>query len=45
MKLQKNGVIKDIQNEKEIGDYIAAGWTKKTEEKKIIYPKSRGIEK
>lgn len=45
MKLEKNGIIKDIQGEKEIGDYIAAGWKEKTTEKKIIFPKSKEIEK
>lgn len=33
MKLEKDGVVKEIVSEKEAGDYIAAGW-KKVEEKK-----------
>lgn len=33
MKLEKNGVIKDIEQESIIADYILAGW-KKVEAKK-----------
>ena len=41
MKVTKNGVIKDIKNEKDLGDYIDAGWKpyvepKKKEEKLFI---------
>lgn len=44
MKLEKNGIIKEIEREKEIGDYISAGW-KKVESKKFIFPKTKEIEK
>lgn len=47
MKLEKNGIIKEIIGEKEIGDYISAGWKEKQirEEKKVIFPKSKELEK
>ena len=34
MKVTKNGVIKDIKNEKDLGDYIDAGWKPYVEPKK-----------
>lgn len=40
MKLKKDGVIKDIHGEKEIGDYMAAGWTK-IEKEKTIFEKDK----
>lgn len=39
MKLKKGEIIKDIEREKEVGDYIAAGW-EKIEDKKITFPKN-----
>lgn len=34
MKVIKEGVIKDIENEKDLGDYIDAGWKPYVEPRK-----------
>ena len=39
MKIEKDGVIKDIIREKEQGDYIAAGWKKVDDVKKTSFSK------
>lgn len=31
--VSKNGIVKDIKNERDLGDYIAAGWKKQEEVK------------
>lgn len=38
MKLIKNNVVKEIENEKEIADYMSAGWKEKKEDE-IKFPK------
>lgn len=42
MKLEKDGIIKDIINEPEIKDYISAGWKPFTAKRRIAeeMPKS-----
>lgn len=48
MKLEKDGIIKNIENEKEQGDYVAAGWkvvkeneTKSARESRVSFSRSR----
>lgn len=43
MKLIKNGIIKDVEGEKDVADYIDAGWEKYEKKESVKFIKDSKI--